>query len=192
MNATSNPDPEKLGTGAYVIGGMSFIPLIGVVFGIAAIAIGLSTGKPGGKRLAAIGAAGIACTIVLYGSLFYFGFVQRGGIYDHLRDELAQTEINSLVQSIEFYKVQNGKYPDSLEALRQSLPKDSFVQVFDPSDMRMSGRSRYFFYQRVGDDHYYLRGVGADGTPFTADDVVPQIPVTQGSKLGLLIERKTP
>jgi len=78
----SGSETEKLGTAAYVVGGMSFIPLIGVLFGFAAIAWGLATKKLGGKRLAAIGGAGIAFTLVLYGALFYFGFAQRGGIYD--------------------------------------------------------------------------------------------------------------
>src|SRR5215469_1981759 len=76
---------EKLGAGAYVLAGMSFIPLIGVVFGLIAIGRGIFTGRKGGKLLALIGAGGICFTIILYGSLFYFGFVQRGGIYDVLR-----------------------------------------------------------------------------------------------------------
>jgi len=51
-----------------------------------------------------------------------------------------------------------------------------------------SGKPRYFYYERVGTDHYYLRGVGPDGRPFTADDILPQVQLTPGSKLGLLIE----
>ena len=191
MTATSETTSEKLGTFPYVIGGLSFIPLMGVLFGIAAIVWGLVTKKLGGKRLAAIGAGGIAFTFVIYGALFYFGFQQRGGVYDDLRVKLAQSSINSLVPAIEFYKLQNGKYPESLEALQKSLPKDSMVFVFDPTVTGLGSQPRYFFYERVGDDHYYLRGLGADGKPFTADDVVPQIPSAAGSKLGLLVERKT-
>ena len=36
-----------------------------------------------------------------------------------------------------------------------------------------------------------LRGVGADGIPFTNGDIVPQIPVKAGEKSGLLTERAT-
>ena len=186
----ADTNQERLGAGSYVVAGMSFIPLIGVLFGIAAIVWGLTSQKHGGKRVAAIGASGIAFTVFLYGALFYFAFGQRGGVYDDLRTKLAQSTINSLIPEIEFYKLQNGKYPESLEALRASLPKDSFVMVFDPSAGSGFGANpRYFFYARVGDDHYYLRGLGADGQPFTADDILPQVPSVPGSKLGLLIER---
>lgn len=57
--STTTDSSEKLGTFPYVIGGMSFIPLIGILFGFVAIVWGLVTKKQGGKRLAAIGAGGI-------------------------------------------------------------------------------------------------------------------------------------
>lgn len=179
---------DKLGILPYVIGGMSFIPAIGVLFGVVAIVWGLTTRKFGGRRLAAVGAAGIGFTVVLYGALFYFGTVRRGGIYDELRARLAQGMINSLVPAIEFYKIQNGAYPESLKILQDSLPKDSFVSVVDPSVVTFGGEPRYFSYERVGQDHYYLRGLGPDGRQFTADDIVPEIPSTAGGKTGLLIE----
>jgi hypothetical protein len=190
MTNTIDTTTEKLGRFPYVLGGMSFIPLIGVLFGIIAIIWGLVTKKLGGKRLAAIGAAGIGFTIILYGALFYFGFMQRGGVYDDLRTKLAQTTLNSLVQSIEFYKVQHGDYPESLKVLQESLPKDSFTTVLDPTDVKVGGQPRYFYYERVGQDHYYLRGVGPDGQPFTPDDIVPQLSSAPGSEVGLLLQRQ--
>lgn len=190
MTTTIDTTTEKLGRFPYVLGGMSFIPLIGVIFGIIAIVWGLVTKKHGGKRLAAIGAAGIGFTIILYGALFYFGLMQRGGVYDDLRTKLAQTTINSLVQSIEFYKVQHGNYPESLKALQESLPKDSLVSVFDPTDVKVGVQPRFFYYERIGQDHYYLRGLGSDGQPFTPDDILPQVSSTPGSKAGLLLERQ--
>jgi len=192
MTITDSSSSEKLGVFPFVIGGMSFIPLLGVLFGIVAIIWGLVTSKLGGKRLAAIGLGGISFTILIYGALFYFGFAQRGGVYDDLRVQLAQSTINSLVPSIEFYKTQNGKYPESLKVLQDSLPKNGFVTVFDPSVVELGGKPRYFFYERVGDDHYYLRGVGADGKPFTGDDILPQITLQPGSKIGLLLEPQSP
>jgi len=191
MTTTTTTSSEKLGTFAYVIGRLSFIPLMGVLFGITAIIWGLGTLKLGGKRLAAIGAGGIAFTFMLYGALFYFGFQQRGGVYDDLRSKLAQSSINSLVPAIEFYKLQNGKYPESLEVLQKSLPNDSMVFVFDPTVTGFDSKPRYFFYERVGDEHYYLRGLGADGQPFTSDDVLPQISAAPDSKIGLLLEKKS-
>jgi len=166
---------------------MSFIPLIGVLFGLVAIVWGLVTKKTGGKKLALIGGGGIAFTVVLYSSLFYFGFVQRGGVYDDLRAQLSKSTITSLVQAIEFYKTQNGHYPDSLETLRESLPENSMVFVFDPTNVQMGGEPRYYHYELKDPSHYYLLGVGPDEKPYTSDDVLPDIEVKPNSGIGLLI-----
>ena len=184
-----NDEQEKLGTFPYVIGGVSFIPGIGIIFGIIAIIWGLVTKKLGGKKLAIIGACGIGFSIILYGSLFYFGFVQRGGVYDDLRVQLSKNTITSLVQAIEFYKTQNGQYPESLEVLRKSLPENSMVFVHDPTDVQMGGEPRYYHYELKDQNHYYLLGVGPDGQPYTSDDVLPNIEINQNSGIGLLIHQ---
>jgi len=193
MNPKADTTPEKLQGFPYVIGGLSFIPLMGVPFGIIAILWGLLTKKRGGKRLALIGAAGICFTIILFGGSFYFGLKQRGGVYDKLRARQAQANLDSLVQSIEYYKVQHGTYPESLKALQESLPKDSLVSILvhDLTEVKSGLHQRYFFYERVGEDHYYLRSLGLDGQPFTSDDIVPQVSAMPGSKVGLLLEHKT-
>jgi len=182
-----NEEQEKLGVFPYVIGGVSFIPGIGILFGIIAIVWGLVTKKLGGKKLAIIGACGISFSVILYGSLFYFGFVQKGGVYDDLRAQLSKSTITSLVQAIEFYKTQNGNYPESLEVLSKSLPENSMVFVFDPTHIQMSGEQRYYHYELEDDSHYYLLGVGPDEKPYTSDDVLPEIEVKENSGIGLLI-----
>lgn len=184
-------DQRKLGAFPYVIGGLSFIPLIGVIFGLVAIIWGLATKKLGGKKLALIGTGGIAFTILLYSGLYYFGHVRRGGVYDDLRSRLAETTMTSLVQAIEFYKAQHGSYPKSLEVLKNSLPEDSFTFVFDPTDVQMGGQPRYFYYEVVDAEHYYLLGVGQDGQPFTRDDILPKVEVGLSSKVGLLIKQES-
>jgi hypothetical protein len=55
---------------AFAVAAMSFIPLVGVLFGIAAIVWGLSSHKKRGKAVAAVGAAGIASTVLRYSGLF--------------------------------------------------------------------------------------------------------------------------
>jgi hypothetical protein len=188
VSTDANQKERKLGTFPFVLGGMSFIPLLGILFGIAALTWGLVTKRAGGKKLALIGAGGIGFTFVLYGGLFYFGFVQRGGVYDHLRDQMAQSMLNSLVPAIEYYKVEHGSYPESLEELRKSLPKNSFIFVADPRNVGFGRTPENYYYKRVGDNHYYLRGVGQSGKPFGPDDIVPQVDRASLSKLGLLIE----
>jgi len=180
-------EQKKLGAFPYAIGGASFIPGIGVIFGVIAITWGLVTKKLGGKKLAIIGACGIGLTVVLYGSLFYFGFVQRGGIYDELRAQLSKSTITSVVQAIEFYKTQNGHYPESLEILSNSLPENSMVFFFDPTHIQMGGEPRYYYYELKDQSHYYLLGVGLDEKPFTSDDILPTVEVKPNSGIGLLI-----
>jgi hypothetical protein len=180
---------SKLGCFPFVIGGLSFFPLFGVLFGVAAIIWGLSARQRGGVRLALVGAAGILFSVLLYGGLFYFGFVQRGGIYDDLRTKLAQNNLNALVQSVEFYKLGHGAYPDSLDTLKASLNKGSLeaIYVLDPRISPTGKQGQFFYYKRVDSDHYYLRGVAPDGMPFSSGALVPQTPAP-GGKIGLLIE----
>ena len=116
------------------------------------------------------------------------GFVQRGGIFDELKIELAETTLTSLVRDVEFYKTQNGAYPTSLKALLKSLP-DAYV--FDPTQVKLDTKQQHFFYyHRVGDAHYYLLGVGADGEAFTGDDIHPNVEVGPDSGVGLLIRNR--
>ena len=181
-------DRTTLGAFPFVLAGASYIPLIGVIFGIVAIVWGLCTKRSGGKKLALIGAGGISFTVILYGSLIYFGFVQRGGIYDELRSELAQNSLNALIPNIEFYRISYGHYPDSLVELEKSFPKGSAVSVtmIDPRSISLKGGSPYFFYKKVDADHYYLRGVAPDGQPFSQGALVPQVP--QSPNIGLLTD----
>jgi hypothetical protein len=184
-----NEEQEKLGVFPYVLGGMSFIPAIGIVFGIITIIWGLVTEKTGGKRLSFIGGGGILFSIIIYSALFYFGNVQRGGVFDEARSKMSEGMITSLVQDIEFYKIQNDKYPESLEILMKSLPANSKVMVFDPIDVRMLRKPRYYYYELVDKDHYYLLGLGFDGKPFTKDDILPKVKIDSKSKIGLVIKR---
>jgi len=182
-----NEEQEKLGVFPYVIGGVSFIPGIGILFGIIAIVWGLVTKKLGGKKLAIIGACGISFSVILFCSLFYFGFVQKGGVYDDLRAQLSKSTITSLVQAIEFYKTQNGHYPESLDVLSKSLPENSMVFVFDPTHVQTGGEPRYYHYELKDESHYYLLGVGPDEKPYTSDDVLPDIEAKIDNGIGLLI-----
>lgn len=180
-------EKSKLGAFPYVVGGASFIPGIGVLFGVIAIVWGLVTSKRGGRKLAIIGGCGIAFSIVLYGALFYFGFYQRGGVYDDLRAQLSQSTISELVLAIEFYKAQNGEYPESLEELKSSLPKDSLAMIADPAAINSQSEYTNYYYERIDASHYHLLGRGVDGIPFTEDDIVPGVVQKPGSQIGLIV-----
>ena len=71
----------------------------------------------------------------------------------------------------------------------QAAAPDTPLFIYDPSDIRPT--PRLFHYERAGADHYYLRSVGADNIPFTADDILPPTD-TAGGKIGLLKEKARP
>ena len=118
-------------------------------------------------------------------SLYYFGFEKRRGLYDELRAKLAKTQVTSLVTAIEFYKTSKGNYPPTLDVLEKSLSENSLVSVYDASDVSGSGSSRYFYYKLLSNGKYHLLGLGIDGEPFTKDDIVPDVKLEKGSRIGI-------
>jgi hypothetical protein len=77
--SAGEPKQESLGLLPYVIAGLSYFPGPGILFGVAAMVWGVVTGKQGGRRLIALGAGGIALSILLYGIMFAFIFANREG-----------------------------------------------------------------------------------------------------------------
>ena len=193
MNNQQPPEIPKqsLGCLPYALGGASFIPLLGVPLGIIAIIWGLVTKKKGKRALILLGAGGIVFTVLVYGSLFYFAFVQRGGLYAGLYKQLAQTSLQSLVKEIEFFKLQHGAYPARLDELLPTA-KDSFISVYDLTQVHLGSTNAplYFYELQPDKQHYYLRSVGPDQIPFTPDDILPQFTPEEMSKMGLLTHKK--
>ncbi|MHB9020183.1 MAG: type II secretion system protein GspG [Minisyncoccota bacterium] len=189
---TESPEINKISRGYYVLGGLSYIPLIGIVFGVISIVIGAIKYNKGGKGLFYIGIGGILFSVIMYGSLFYFGFIKKGGIYDDLRLRMAKSNLTSLVESIEYYNLQNGKYPESLDILAKSMPKEKPVFIYDPTKINiLDNTNNTTFYCQIVEEGkaYYLLGVGSDNKPFTADDILPEIDMTKGKNIGLRIQK---
>lgn len=179
--------PKPVGCVPYAIGGASFIPLVGVLFGIISIIWGIARRA---RSLIVLGAGGILFTILAYGALFYFGMFQRGGIYDKLRSQLAVTMLSSAVKDIEFYKLQHGRYPASL---REAEPRDKMQMnnFIDPTSMQHKGTSdgRFYYELDPSGSFYYLRSVGQDGIPFTDDDILPTLTEDERRNTGLRLQR---
>ncbi len=182
----SVPAKQRLGCAPYAIGGTSFIPLLGVPLGVVAIVWGLVKLKHGGWKVILLGVMGITFTIALYSTLFYQGFVKRGGMFDDLRGQMAEQMLASVVKEIEFYKVQHGAYPQSLKDIEPKGKPQGFVSIYDPSQMRLGDKDpTLFHYELVNNgSNYYLFSVGADGKPFTKDDVYPVLDESQMENIG--------
>lgn len=167
----------------YLIGIICLIPLIGAFAGIVLIILGLAHYKD--RVFVIMGSIGIAITVAIYGSLIYFSTYSMshdGAVQDGFA-EIAQSQINDLVKNIEFYKLQNGVYPDSLKRLET---KDSFLSIDDPlQSIKNNGKSTEYQYYKKG-NKYLLFSVGKDGIPDTKDDIYPTLSNPDTSKLGFI------
>src|SRR5665213_890697 len=109
MENTDSLGSKSKSVAGWVFGGLSFIPLIGVLFGVIAIVFGINK-KIRGQIF--LGIAGILVTVIFYGSLFYFGFVAKTGVYADIKVQLASQIINTDAGQIALYKQQhNGTLP---------------------------------------------------------------------------------
>lgn len=171
-------DTQKLRRLPYAIGGLSFAPFIGFIFGSVAVIWGLALWKTTGKRLVVVGLVGMIFSFVLQAGLYRFGFIGRDGIPAPARDPLAQGALNALVPQIEAYKAKHGRYPKTLVALTKATGADGQVLIYDPTFAPTSGQPRRIFHYRrmKSGKGYYLLGVGPDGKPYTADDLLPERP----------------
>lgn len=188
---------NKIGTAAIVVACLSFIPGLGVFFGVAAVImafIGFANKKRQAWLVMLLGVLGIAFTIALYSTLFYMAFEQKGGIYSKLWGQMAEQNLAKTVKDIEFYKLRHGQYPENIKQLEAELQPAEKMDVIDVSHMSLQmatgGGNNYFYYELTPDhSHYYLLGTGEDGKAFTADDVVPNLGAEQNGNIGLLIKK---
>ena len=165
----------------YLVRLICLIPLIGAFAGVVLIILGLAHYKD--RVFVIIGAAGILFTVIIYGSLFYVS--QNSNLFKRGFADLTQTQINDLVKTIEFYKMQNGAYPDSLQQL--NIKGGSFVSIYDvmSTEMKPGTKEKTYQYHKLG-NKYLLFSVGMDGVPNTKDDIYPSLKVADTSKVGFI------
>ena len=150
----------------YGRGWLGLIPLVGGFVGIGLIILGVF--KYRDRKLTIIGVADLFFTVAIYSSMFYyFSYSDAAG------KGFAQTSqmfLNGVVKELEFYKLKNGSYPDSLEQLPRN--QDIF-SIYDPILSRRPGtKETKFNYKKTGDT-YILFSSGLDRIPNTKDDIYP-------------------
>jgi hypothetical protein len=157
--STQTPVVEKKSKIGFVFGGLSFIPLIGVLFGLIAIVIGITQKLKGPIFL---GLAGILFSVILYGGLYYFGIVAKTGPWADLKAPLAEQQLNQNKGQILSYKDNTGQPPSDLN----SLPSEYTIYPQDPwfND---------FIYSFKNDGTFEISSAGPDGIANTNDDVFP-------------------
>lgn len=168
----------------YGRGWLGLIPLVGGVVGIGLILLGIF--KYQDKKLILIGSFALLFTIGVYGSLSYYTFYSEAGGKNVV--PITQVWLNDLIKDVEFYKLKNGVYPDSLEQL-QNLSNNEVVFVYDPMLFSRPGaKQKKFNYHKIG-NKYTLFSSGLDKMPGTPDDIYPSVALSDSSKIGLIIKQ---
>ena len=185
--AQSPTSRGKHGPIPFVLAGISFIPLIGVPLGIICIALAIVVRRDNSKLLGVLGFCGILCTIVIHGVLLpLVNLLFTHGGLNTVFEPHVRSALTTLVRHIEHYKLQNNRYPSDLDVLRSSLKEGEMVITFDvTAPLEWGKKAPDFHYQVVNrGKQYVLFGPGADGKPFTEDDVYPIIDPKKDSAIG--------
>ena len=176
------PRSQRLSWLPYTIGAASFIPAIGILFGVVAIIVGIAQRA---RIIIVLGASGIFFSAFLYAVLF-----SRGGVYARLDSGLAVYVLHEAVKEIEAYKLQHGRYPASVSEI-EPKGKERIDSFIDPVTAHGGGplNGRFYYQLDPSGEFYYLRSVGSDGIPFTDDDILPRLPEDEMKKTGLRLQR---
>lgn len=165
MHTASKKEELEKSKPPYLLGLLGFIPLIGFFVGIGLTLYGVKKYKD--RKLTIIGIACMLFTVLTYSALFLFG--NYSGLGKKAIEQNALVQLNSLIKDIEYYKIQNGKYPDSLKQLEG---QNEIVFIVDPTQSELG--YQYYNYKNLG-EKYILFSSGIDQTKNTPDDLYPKI-----------------
>lgn len=175
IKGTSTQDKERP---PYLLGLICLIPVFGAMAGIVFTILGLTRYKD--KWLTLIGVSGILITLIIF--LFLSNTMNDMSYTGEGARDLSQTELTNMVRDIEYYKLLNGQYPDSLP---QVFKKNDRVKMYDPVQSVHLRKNITFNYEKVN-DKYRLFSSGDDGIPDTQDDIYPQLTEAELNKTGWL------
>jgi hypothetical protein len=181
LSAYGSPasSPEK--TPPYWLAVFCLIPVLGFFAGILILILGLIKYK--NKLFPILGGIGIALNITIC-TMFIYQAVKKWHPFRDSFSMVSEMQLETLVKDIEYYKVKNGQYPDSLPQLRKS---DKTVSIHDPLQTEWSGPNARYNYKKIG-EKYTVFSSGPDGIPGTKDDIYPNIEVSDSSKIGFIKE----
>ena len=140
----TSEENKKHGAGAFVLAGISFNPLIGALTGIICILNAVISRRPNSKLLGFLGFCGVMVSVVLYGIVLPSMF--NNADFSKKFEPHAISAMTSLVRNIEYLKLQNGEYPQSIEEIRASLKEGEMVISFDVSGPAKMGEKQRDFY----------------------------------------------
>lgn len=152
----------------YFWGLLGLVPELGAIVGLILVVLGLVKLKD--RVLVLIGLGCILFTLTL-NYFVYYQIKKNPNLFGGI-EQIAEIELNTLVKEIEFFKVQKGRYPYSLNEL---LENGSMVSIYDPFQFgKNSAKESQFKYNLIG-SKYVLFSVGNDKVPNTIDDIYPTV-----------------
>jgi len=172
---------KKAPIGLIIFSALSFIPLIGIVFGIISVIIGLTNFRRL-KLIFILGISGIGLSILIFGYQFFiFHNMEKSGEVDRMRIQTTEMFLNNLSNELVSYKLKNGVYPENLKSLERMnhsiVITDMFSKnikgKFDEQNASKTNKKSSNYFYKLEKDSFVLFSVGKDGKPFTKDDIFP-------------------
>ncbi len=187
-----SPSHNRISRLVYIPALCSFLPIIGIPFGISAILWGFSDWKIGGRKVVTISFLGLLSTFFL-GCLIYSTVIRAISSPAMTATKTSYTKISLafIIRYIEYYKLGHGYYPNTLDDLKEkdiTFNEPAFIDLFtSPLLSPTGGPSEQQYFYEVHDDgnSYELFSVGPDKIPHTQDDIYPVVLDDYRSILGL-------
>ena len=173
MSEAIVPKPKRTWP-MFLLAGASFLPGFGVFFGAAAVTWGLISDRPRAMVAAGLGATGAVLNLI--GGALLVWQVQKTPAYASVGATSARRDLRKVVEALEDYHRQEGRYPTQLTVFTQLPYSLRLINIQDFS-AGVFTRPREYQYEAAPDQQTYtLFAVGTDGEAGTADDVLPSLP----------------
>ena len=176
--------PPKSTVPLYVLAGMSFIPILGVLLGAIGLTWGLLSSRPNAIRAGILAGGGAMLNLVVLMALtFYLARGDENGIFDQAVQVATQQDLLKLVREVEAYREANDAYPPSLTALQRRPAVLRTINIYDQTAGVLTPRVYSYELARDGNS-YDLYSIGADGEAGTPDDIRPVLPDSLAARAG--------
>lgn len=166
------PAPTGKSWPLFVLAGLAFIPVFGVLFGFIAACWGLLTDRPRGLLAAAVGGGGAILNIIVLMTVGV-AMIQKNPRMGGIANSIARLELDSLEAHLDTYHTVHGRYPDALTQLPRPVGVGRVLPVIDHSIGLLNVTTLYQYRANGQGQGYELFGAGPDGVADTPDDVFP-------------------
>jgi hypothetical protein len=169
------PPKPKPAWPLFLVAVLSFVPILGIVFGGAGATWGLVSSRPRAIRAALIAMTGALLNIVVM-FLLGMGVGAKPAAALQARHDLTQTELLAVVVALEDYHAAEHAYPPSLQVLQRRMLPRRIVPTMDLSAGPLHFPHEYRYVVAPDGETYDLYAAGPDNVAGTADDVRPLLP----------------